>query len=41
VRAKYVSTESSKMTVRNENPNIDVARTVLTPARPWRETLSG
>jgi len=29
------------MTVRKEKPNIEVARTVFTPARPCNETLSG
>jgi hypothetical protein len=29
------------MTVRNEKPNMEVARTVFTPARPWSDTLRG
>src|SRR6266478_1516382 len=41
VRAKYRSTESSKITLIIEKPNADEERTTRTPGKPWRLTVSG
>src|SRR5882672_11910405 len=41
VRAKYRSTESSKITLIIEKPNADEDRTTRTPGKPWRLTVSG
>src|SRR5579864_813155 len=41
VRAKYTSTLSWKMMLIIENPNADAERTVFTPGRPCRLTVSG
>src|SRR5438128_10682038 len=40
-RAKYRSTQSSKMTLIIENPNDEDERTTRTPGNPWRLTVSG
>src|SRR6266481_1070215 len=41
VRAKYRSTESSKITLIIEKPKAEEDRTTLTPGSPWRLTVSG
>src|SRR5882724_10623986 len=40
-RAKYRSTESSKITLIIEKPKADEERTTRTPGKPWRLTVSG